>query len=122
MKDNNDTNRQNPTQFLEKNCLIGNILGFKLKKSDRIVQHKLLWANTQGNTNYDPNIIVLGEWFVCQADGVLVHTDCREDRQMNIGNYIGTIKKPTVLNKNAQLVSKITPDYSIVIADLAALL
>lgn len=87
------SNLQNSEQFLKQNCLLGIILGFKnINEKGQVVQHKARYAKIAFNEQEKLNLHVLGIWYVCNQNRTLTPIENKKKIEMNIQNYIGTMK------------------------------
>lgn len=116
-------NFQNSEQFLKKNCLLGIILGFKnVKEKGQVVQHKSRYAKIASNEEQNLNLHVLGIWYVCNQNRTLTPIENKKKIEMNIQNYIGTMKTVDKKNKTSSENSKHSYEIPCEFSELATLI
>lgn len=116
-------NCQDAEQILVKNCLFGIILGFKyINEKGRVVQHKSRYAKTLFNEEQMLNLQVLGIWYICNENRTLTPIDNKKKVEMNIKNYIATVKEVVTKTDNSGGNSKQSYAIPCEFSDLATLI
>lgn len=114
INEESEVSLQSSAPLLQGNFLIGLILGFKkINMSGRITQYKKPLVETPCNKEYKINLQVLGCWYTCEENGKLTPVDNKKRTHVLMNNYIATIKKPIITQKeNTKLSYKIPCEFS----------
>lgn len=106
--ENLDKNDVINCQFIEKNCLVGIILGFKnIGERGQGIQYKYRHAKTPLDGDFKSNLQVLGAWYTCNESGTLSAVENKNKIKIHMQNYIATMKTAITV-KNVQDNSKLS--------------